>query len=515
MAKRINIASDADYLKAWESFRDNFRKVTPVDLTETVADRAKRVKKLESDPEAWFKYYFPNYCTSEPAAFHRASTKRIIDNAEWFEVRAWSRELAKSARSMMEVVYLALTGKIKLLILASANLDSAQKLLLPFKACFEANGRIINDYGEQQKFGSWESSHFLIKKGCAFHAFGAGQSPRGLRNESIRPDFILIDDIDTDEEVRNEDIQKNKYKWIMEALYATRSVSKPLRVLVNGNIIGENSTILKLKENADHFQIVNIRDDKGKSTWASKNTEEYIDRVLSKISYESAQKEYFNNPMDGGDVFKEIKSGKVPNLQQCAVVIYADPATSNRDTSSGSMKAAGIIAKLGFDYYIVKVFLDNMGSARFVDCLFELYKYCQNLGLQNVRVFIENNSLQNPFYEQVLLPLIYAQANQTKVFLPVTGDDRDKKDKYTRVEGTLEPLNRLGHLIFNEQESDDPNMKRLIAQFTNFSRRQKRMDGPDMVEGGVFKLSEMEAVDAADAFEVIKTRKTKKWNNNS
>ena len=258
--RKIGKASDVDIVKEYKAFVESFRRVTVANVNETSIEKAKRIKRLEASPEEWFRYYFPNYCTSEPAPFHKEATKRIIANAEWFEVRAWSRELAKSARSMMEVIYLAMTGKIKLVILASANLDSATKLIMPFKACFESNQRLINDYGEQQTFGQWDTKAFKIKRDCAFYIFGAGQSPRGVRNENIRPDFILIDDIDTDEEVRNEDIQKHKYKWIMEALYATRSISKPLRVLVNGNIIGEHSTVKMLEENADHFEIVNIRD---------------------------------------------------------------------------------------------------------------------------------------------------------------------------------------------------------------------------------------------------------------
>lgn len=68
---------------------------------------------------------------------------------------------------------------------------------------------------------------------------GAGQSPRGTRNEAIRPDVILIDDIDTDEECRNKQRIKDKMKWIEEALYGTRSISNPLLWLVCGNIIAK------------------------------------------------------------------------------------------------------------------------------------------------------------------------------------------------------------------------------------------------------------------------------------
>lgn len=510
MAKRISIASDSDYLKAWREFNENFRKATPIDLNETATEKIKRIRELEKSPEAWFKYYFPNYCTAEPADFHKRATKRILNKPEWYEVRAWSRELAKSARSMMEVCFLAMTEQIRNVLLVSNTHGNAERLLLPFKSFFEANQRIINDYGTQEKFGDWKSDEFSIRKGCAFRAIGWGESPRGTRKDNYRPDFILIDDIDTDEECRNEDIMKAKINWIEQALIATRSISVKTRILVNGNIIHDNCAVKHLGEKADKFEIINIRDKNGKSTWKEKNSEADIDRVLSIISYESAQKEYYNNPMDGGDTFKDLKDGRVPNLKNLPVVIYADPATSNKDKTSGSDKAIGIVAKKGMDFFIVRVAVDTMSNAKFVAYLFEFYTHLKSKEVENIRIYIENNSLQDPFYQQVILPLIYAQANITKVFLPITPDERKKPEKWSRIEGTLEPINRLGHLIFNETEKDEPNMKRLKAQFKNASRKQKRLDGPDMVEGAVVKLREMEVVDSTDSWHSIPRKNSKR-----
>lgn len=492
-------ASDKDYLKQWQRYCDSFRSATPTDINEPEAVKYARIRRLEAAPELWFQYYFPHYCTAKPAAFHIAATKRLIGHPEWFEVRAWSRELGKSARSMMEICYLALTGRIHNLLLVSNSHDNAVSLLLPFKACFEANRRIENDYGTQTTLGQWTSDKFLIKAGCMFRALGWGESPRGTRNNEKRPDFILIDDLDTDEECRNEDTMRNKINWLEQALIPTRSISNPTRILVNGNIIHDNCAVKYLGENtADKFDIVNIRNAEGKSAWPEKNTEEQIDRVLATISYESAQKEYFNNPMDGGTVFKELVFGKVPYLKNCLVLVYADPATSNKDVTSGSDKAVGVIAKQGFNYYIVKAWLDTMSTAHFIEALFAAYNHAITLGAENVKVWIENNTLQNPFYEQVILPAIYRKAQELGVMLPITPDIRAKQDKFTRIEGLLEPLNRNGQLIFNEKERENPDMKRLGAQFRNCSRKQKRMDGPDMVEGGVFILKQTEATDAID-----------------
>lgn len=509
----IGRATDRDYLEMFERYRENFRNATPINTRETQAERITRVRYLEAHPEEWFKYYFPNYCTAAPAHFHIAATKRLLSNAEWFEVRAWSRELAKSARSMMELCYLALRNQIKNVLLVSNSHDNAVLLLAPIRACFECNQRIEQDYGKQHNIGEWREDKFVLKCGCSFRALGWGESPRGTRNNEKRPDFILLDDFDTDEECRNEDIMAKKIAWMEQALIPTRSISTPTRILVNGNIIHDNCMVkyLGVSSFCDKFDIVNIRDKDGKSSWPEKNSEEDIDRVLSIVSYESGQKEYFNNPMDGGDIFRELKEGKIPSLKSCACIIYADPATSNKDVSQGSYKAVGCILYKDFTYYIAKVKVDTMSSMHFVEALYDVYAWAQYHGAApETQVWIENNSLQAPFFEQVLQPLIFQEGRKRGVMLPVCTDTRDKKDKYTRIEGTLEPINRAGQLVFNEKESEDPDMKRLKGQFKAFKRTQKRMDGPDMVEGGVYILKTRAAVEASHGIISIKRSNTKK-----
>ena len=483
MAKK----SDKSYFLEWQEYRDNTRKSTPIDRKETAAEKAKRIARLEKNEEDWFAYYFPNFYTSKPALFHLKSTKRVLKHLEWYEVRSWSRELSKSGRTMMEVLYLVLTGKKKNILMVSATYDNACRLLLPYKSILESNNRIINDYGIQESLTKWEAGEFVTKKGASFRAIGAGQSPRGTRKDEVRPDTILIDDIDTDEECRNPDRIKAKIKWIEEALMPTRSISSHLLVIVCGNIIAKFCCVTELAKKADHHDIINIRDKEGKSTWPNKNSEEQIDRVLSKISYNSAQKEYFNNPVAEGDVFKSIVFEKCPPLKSCEqVLIYTDPATSNKDKGNASTKAIIVIGYKNFKYYVYKVWLDTMRNSKFVDCMFEAHDYLTANGVDVKRVFIENNSLQDPFYEQVIYPLIMAVAKEKGYALPITPDTRKKPEKFYRIEGTLEPIHRAGNLVFNIDEKKNPNMERLEGQFLGVSEKAKMMDGPDCVEGGVW-----------------------------
>ena len=502
MAKKV---SDKEYLDLWREFCENMDNATPIDLNESRGDKLKRVKHLEANPEEWFKYYFPNYYTSEPTSFHIKATKRVLSTPEWYEVRSWSRELSKSGRTMMEVLFLAMTGKKKNIIFVSNSADNAERLLLPYKGILERNNRIIADYGTQRKVGSWESDEFKTRKGVAFRAVGAGQSPRGTRNDASRPDVILIDDIDTDELCRNQELVKERVKWIEQALIPTRSISNGLLLIACGNIISKYCCITEMGKKADKWEVINIRDKEGKSTWPQKNTEDMIDRVLSSISYESYQKEYFNNPMDGGDTFKDILFEKCPQLRHCdSVVIYADPAPSNSDKTNASSKAIVIVATKGINYFVYKVWVDQMSNSEFCEYLFEAHDICKKAGVDPIYIWIENNSLQNPFYEQVILPHIYRIGNDRKTFLPIRPDDRKKPEKYARIEGTLEPLNRLGHLIFNVVEKDNPHMERMVAQFNNFSRKAKLMDGPDAVEGAVKITQDLIVSKATGSIETFK-----------
>ena len=502
--------TDKEHLQSWREFCQNIDNATPIDLSETPANRIKRIKHLEANPEAWFKYYFVNYYTSEPADFHIKATKRILSNPEWYEVRSWARELSKSGRTMMEVLYLAMTGKKKNIIMVSNSADNAERLLSPYKSVLEKNNRIIADYGEQRRLGSWEANEFKTTKGVAFRAVGAGQSPRGTRNEAIRPDVVLIDDIDTDELCRNTDLVHERVKWIEQALIPTRSVDNPLLVIACGNIIAKTCCITAMGGKADKWDIVNIRDKNGVSSWNQKNSEIAILRLQSMISYESFQKEYCNNPMDGGDTFKDLAFEPLPQLRHCDyVVIYADPATSNKDKGNASSKAIVIVARKGLTYYIHKAWVDQMSNSHFCEYLFEAYSICQKSGVDPIYIYIENNTLQDPFYEQVLLPHIYRINNERQMALPIRPDDRKKPEKYARIEGTLEPLNRLGYLKFNQSQEKDPNMERLVSQFTNFSRKAKLMDGPDAVEGAIKIIQDMEISKATGAIQFFE-RKTSK-----
>lgn len=498
--------SDKQAIEFWRAYFDNFLADVSADHGETEQQRKNRRRRLEKDFEEWCRYYFPKYCYAPSAAFQKRASRRIMENPEYYEVRRWSRELAKDVRTMMETLYQVLTGVKRNILFISCSNDKACELLEPFRINLERNERIIADYGIQKLPGSWTYGDFVTTQGASFLAVGANQSPRGSRNEEVRPDKVIISDIDTDEDVRNEDLVKKKWEWFNQAVYPTRSISKPFQVCILGNQIAKTCFITYACEMADHVDTVNILDKSGLSSWPEKNTMEHIDRIRSKMPTRFFEAEYMNNPLTEGSVFKEITWGKVPPLSTLPfVVAYADPSTSNKSggkKGSASYKSLFLVGYKEGRYYIYTGFLDKVSNAVFVGWFYGIKDY---VGQKTQCYYqIENNTLQDPFYEQVFKPLFH-EMGQTKGHIPIAPDTRKKPEKFARIEGNLEPTNRNGQLIFNEAERNNPNMVRLEEQFLLVSPGLAApADGPDCIEGGKWIIDEKLTTQAAQSIFIHK-----------
>ena len=297
-----------DDMRAWNEWREYHRALKrdkAVDKLSPV-ERMRRLEKLEKDPVSWMLFFFAEYTRHPFTSFQKKAIRRITSNPEWYEVLSWSRELAKSTIVFMCIMYLVLTKRKRNVLLVSNSHENATRLLDPYKKSFEQNSLLKAYYGDLREAGNWTADEFSLTSGAAFRALGAMESPRGTRKDAFRPDTILPDDFDTDADCRNPDIVKKKWQWFEEALIPTRSVSGDLLVVFCGNVIARDCCVTRAGAKADHWDIVNIRDAEGRSTWPEKNTEERIRRIEQTISTKAFQQEYMNNPLSEGEVIKEV-----------------------------------------------------------------------------------------------------------------------------------------------------------------------------------------------------------------
>lgn len=486
--------------KEWKVYYNALKKDRGVDNL-TPVERVKKREKLEKKPVEWITFFFSQFTKYPFTAFHKQAINRITSNMEWYEVLSWSRELAKSTVVFFCVMYLVLTGRKRNILLISNSHDNAVRLLEPYKKAFESNSLLQAYYGDMREIGRWTADEFSLTNGAVFRALGALESPRGTRKYEIRPDCGIVDDYDTDADCRNPDIINKKWEWLENALFPTRSISEDFLFVFAGNIIATDCCITRAGRKADHWDIINILDKKGRSSWPEKNTEERIERIRSKISTKAFQQEYMNNPLSEGDVFKEMVWGKCPPLEKLQfAVAYGDPAPSNSKNKAASFKACFLIGYYDGKFYIYTGYLDHVVNDEYVNWYYYLRDYVGEK--TQVYNYIENNKLQDPFYEQVFIPL-FAEKGKEKGFVGIIPDTRKKPEKFDRIEGNLEPMNRQGRLILNIDEKDNPHMKRLEEQFLLINRQMKSpADGVDCIEGGVWIINQKISTLSAGSFVV-------------
>jgi phage terminase large subunit-like protein len=437
--KRVNGKEIAD----WEHYVRNLMSATPAPV-ESQQERIARIARLKTDFAAWAKFYFPKFCDADFADFHLEFVNEVVANERCYCVRALAREHAKSVVSGLFLpLFLMANNKMKNMILISNSEDKAIDLLTPLKIALESNQRLLNDYGEQVGW-QWEKGKFVTKNGISFRALGAGQSPRGSRNEEARPDYIVIDDIDTDTESRNQRRIDEKYEWIERALIPAMSLCGTARLVAVGNIISKESCIVKMSRFATSYRVVNILDNDGKPSWHQRYTLANVNEMLAKMTYRSAQAEYFNNPISTGLIFNDLQFGEIPNLGEFQhLVCYTDPSWTS--SKKADYKATVLIGNIGTKFYVVKAYCEQTTTAEMIDWQYRIQSFVGDATA--VYYHIEGNMNQETLWRPKLDERIASGD-----IISISSDTRQKPDKFSRIESVLEPLHRTQNLILQKKK---------------------------------------------------------------
>ena len=88
----------------------------------------------------------------------------------------------------------------------------------------------------------------------------------------MRPDYIVVDDLDDDEMCRSEARVREMTKWIKEALFGCFG-GKGGRFVMVGNLIGKNSVLQRIIDSRTvHTSSVNAFDKNGNPAWPERYT---------------------------------------------------------------------------------------------------------------------------------------------------------------------------------------------------------------------------------------------------
>lgn len=456
-------------------------------LIETDADKQQRIERARRDYTYFVSTYFQHLATCKCGKFQLDAAKYLKQHPNTRAVFEWARGHAKSSHlSLFIPLWLKIQAnrQMNVMVLVSKSEDAAIRLLGDLQAELEYNDAFKRDFGNQVKAGSWAEGEFKTADGCLFMAIGRGQSPRGIKDRGQRPDYIVIDDIDDDEMIRNPKRVGDAFDWCLTALLGTMAMGRGRFVLV-GNRIGKDSILSRFTERPGVYHtVVNALNNQGQPSWPENYQLHEIQELRQTMGERRFEKEYMNNPINEGAIFmrKHIRYGKMLSLREYkSLICYTDPSFKNSSTSD--FKATVLLGKTKDGYYhVIKAYADQTSVTAMIQWHYDMHEWVD--GVVPVRYYMESN-----FIQDLVVDEFRKEGELRGAHIPVTGDSRKKPDKFARIEA-MQPLFERGLIIFNEKEKQHPGMMVLEEQLLMFERGSRAHDdAPDALEGGIFMLS--------------------------
>ncbi|PZP42585.1 MAG: hypothetical protein DI598_16765, partial [Pseudopedobacter saltans] len=189
----------------------------PIDRNEGSKEKRERIDGLLANPIAFAYYYYQDYAYAPFSKNHERTMQEILDNPNNIFLEQMFRGFGKSVVfGLIIPSILKFRGELNGMMLGSLNNDLACERLADIQANLMHNPRIINDFGEQYSYGNWEDGAFKTKDDIGFYAFGKEQSPRGTRFQWKRPNYGLIDDLNSARQLKNPAIALEDKRWVLD-----------------------------------------------------------------------------------------------------------------------------------------------------------------------------------------------------------------------------------------------------------------------------------------------------------
>ena len=226
-------------------------------------------------------------------------------------------------------------------LLVSGTETQASEFLMSIKAELEHNRRLRKDFHIKSFLKETETNIIVLRQdGTKFRiqAKGSEQKVRGIKWENKRPDLIVCDDLEEDEQVMNPERREKFRRWFMNALVPCGSDTCSIRVV--GTILHLDSMLNRLMSNKAWKNLFYRAhdDDFENLLWPEKFSEERLQEIqlgfIEDGNPEGYSQEYLNQPVDikraffKKDYFYDFERDKdgewiKPNLEYFAAADFA------------------------------------------------------------------------------------------------------------------------------------------------------------------------------------------------
>ena len=226
------------------------------------------------------KEFIPSKDDVKPAKFHYEWSNILLNGKENFAIEAF-RESAKTQIVIRANLLHALTYSMEhrsYLVIICATQTRAGQLLQSVSREFLAN-KDMSGLVAEVKDNSDHALQIYYQDGSVvrIEAYGKGAAVRGLSWGSKRPDLVIIDDPQDNDDAKSETVTENDWNWFLSDVYF---LGQSTRIFLIGNNLGERCIIEQVFKNAKYLKFttrkIPILDANNQSAWPSKYSLEAI-----------------------------------------------------------------------------------------------------------------------------------------------------------------------------------------------------------------------------------------------
>lgn len=211
------------------------------------AGRSERIARARQDFRYFSKTYFPHYVKGSESAFHTwfyDHVPALIDspNGNLVNVSAPRGEAKSTLGTQLMTLWCLVTGRKRFVCIVMDSWDQSAAMLEAVKTELTDNPRLRMDFPEASGAGRvWNAGVVMTANGAKVQAFGSGKKMRGLRHGPHRPDFVLLDDIENDEQVRSKEQRDKVEAWVNKTVLNLGPADGSLDVLYLNTILHYDS----------------------------------------------------------------------------------------------------------------------------------------------------------------------------------------------------------------------------------------------------------------------------------
>src|SRR5690606_34886692 len=130
------------------------------------------------------------------------------------------------------------------IVIISDTSTQAEDDLKKVRETLEDNEYILEDFGSLKGDSTWKNDAILTKNDVLVIARGSGKKIRGIKHKWYRPDLIILDDVENDENVNSPEQRRKLMNWFDKVV--TKAGSTYTDIIVIGTILHYDSLLNNL-----------------------------------------------------------------------------------------------------------------------------------------------------------------------------------------------------------------------------------------------------------------------------